>query len=256
MIRNLKALGLALVAVFAMGALSASSASAVTDVITTEGGTPALLTGVATHTPAGSGTAETFNITGANKRFQCTTAKFAATVINGNGATTDITVDAEYSGKLDATPHGTPCNSTLGDVTVDMNGCDYNLSGNTNGTDPKEAGSVHGKVWITCGAKPIEITGLGATISVPAQTPTAGGVAYSNVANHSGGKGAITVKSTITGITYTCAPAFFCGIAGIPTHGDDTDFNGHVIVTGFADNNAAGVITPANEGALKTVSIS
>jgi hypothetical protein len=251
MIRNLKALGLALVAVFAMGALSASSASAVTDVVTTEGGTPALLTGVATHTPAG--TADVFSIPSANKNFKCTTAKFAATVKNGD---TSVTVDVEYTGKLEATPHGTPCNSSLGDLTYDMNGCDYNLSGNTNGTDPKEAGSVHAKVWITCGAKPIEVTGPGATISIPAQTPTEGGVTYTNVANHSGGKGAITVKSTITGITYTCAPAFACGLVGIPTHGNDATYNGHVIMTGFTDNNAAGVITPASEGAVKTVSIS
>ncbi len=95
MIRNLKALGLALVAVLAMSAMAASAASANNDVFTVGNGKPsALLTGVG-HT-------DVFKITPNNKFFECTLSKFAGTVLNN---ATTATVDAEYSKTINMTPH-------------------------------------------------------------------------------------------------------------------------------------------------------
>lgn len=78
MTRNLKALGLSLVAMVALGALGASSASAV-DKVTTGNGEPAILTGVSHN--------GLLTLTGASgeviTRFECTTAKLAATVKTG-----------------------------------------------------------------------------------------------------------------------------------------------------------------------------
>jgi len=243
MIRNLKALGISLVAMFAMGALSASAASAV-DVVTT-GASPALLTGVGHNhvlsaDPRGSGI-----------EFQCTTSKFAATVKSGES---EITADVAYEGTLNATPHTeVHCNSSAGTLTIDMNECDYKLTGETTGTLPAKTGEAKdATVWIECPeGKKIQITSsLGVTLSVPPQTPTKGGVVYRNIANHpkAGEPSAVEVEATVTGITVTCAGTFLCTLGGIPHHSNEYQYTGNVIMTAYKDNNEAGKITPANEG--------
>jgi hypothetical protein len=251
MLRNLKALGLALGAVFAMGAMSASSASAVTDVFTVTGGGTAIATGVSTHQVGATHTSDRLTMTGSNKDFTCTQSKYAATVTNGD---THVTVDATYTGKLTETPHNTvhKCNSAIGDLTITMNECDFDLTGTTTGHDP--VGTPDATIWITCGAKPIEMDApAGVIIKIPAQTPTTGGVTYTNLPNHPGGA-AITFNATATGITYTCAPAFACGLGGIATHGTDADYNGHTIVTCWTDTE--GLPTPVTEGPQRGCSIS
>jgi hypothetical protein len=62
------------------------------------------------------------------------------------------------------------------------------------------------------------------------QTPTSGGVTYTNE------NGTVNVKETITGITYTCESAFLCGLAGIPTEGNNADYNGTMVVASTAGN--------------------
>jgi hypothetical protein len=235
MTRKLKVLSLSLVAVFAMSAVAASSASAVTDHLTTTKPS-ALMTGVSHD--------NVFNITGVST-FECTTSKFTATGVN-NG--TEITVDPEYTGTVNQTPHETHCSASIGKVTVDMNGCHYKLSGVTNA-------SLDGPVWIECPAgKQIQITSsLGPVISIPSQTPTTGGVSYENLPNHPGGK-AVKVKATVEGITYTCATAFLCALGGIPTHGNNADYTGSVTVTGYEDTD--GLPTPITEGAQIPIEVS
>lgn len=240
MIRNLKALGLSLIAVLAMGALSASSASAVDHFTNSLPGVqPALMTGI--------GHEDVF--TAGGTKFECTTARFAATAVMG---TTEATVDAEYTGKPKDTPHGVPCTATGGDITVDMNGCHYVLTGNTTGSD----NGTDATVWITCPTgKVIQITqpGTGATITVPPQTPTIGGVAYTNIKSpdHAGGS-AVTIKSTVTGITYECH-GFACHF-GPQTSGQNATYTGHVIVTGYEDKD--GLPTPVMEGARVGIEVS
>ncbi len=242
MIRNLKALGLALAAVFAFSALSASAASATNDHFTAEKET-ALLTGVSHD--------NVFQRTASGTKFECTTSKFAATIKNGD---TQATVDATYNGTKGITPHTTHCTSSAGNVTIDMNGCHYILTGSTTKLDP----TADAEVWITCPeGKQIQITSsLGVTISVPAQTPTGGGVSYANIANHAGsGKTGVKVTATVTGITASCAPALACAFGGVPSHANDYEYNGTVNITGYEDKNQAGVITPASEGSKINIGV-
>ena len=236
MTRNLKPLGMSLVAMFAVSALVTSSASAV-DVVTT-GKSPAMLTGVGhNHVFSAHST----------PKFECTTAKFAATVTNG---ASEITADALYEGTLNATPHTDHhCNSSSGTATIDMNGCGYILTGETTGTAP--AGHTAGKdatVWLECpGSNKIQITSsLGITLSIPAQTPTTGGVSYTNVASHNGNS-AVAVKATVTGVTTTCAGTFLCTLGGYPHHSNQWQYTGDVTMTAY--ENTEGLPTPVVEGA-------
>jgi hypothetical protein len=236
MTRNLKVLGLALVAAFAMSAVAASTASAVANDHFTTTKASALVTGVSHDNK--------FQITG-GPAFECTTAKFTGTFLNN---ATEITVDPEYSGKTNHTPHNTApidfreCNGVGGDLTVDMNGCHYDLTGNTTGLDN---GAVDATVWITCPAgQVIKITQLGT------------GVTYTNLPNHSGGK-AVKVTVTATGITYNCAPAFACFVSGAGSHGNDTDYTGTVTATGWEDKSANTVpLTPITEGLQIPIEVS
>jgi hypothetical protein len=251
MIRKLKALSLALGAVFAMGAMMASTASA-TDFFTNAAGKGSdLLTG--------TGTDHEFSIASGTQVFECATARFAGTATHGSST---VTVDAEYNGTPEKAPNHTAtehCRGTGGHkIVVDMNGCDYDLTGNTELT---ETHGTDAKVWITCPAgKEIEVTdtSVSVTIDVPEQTPTAkkGGVTYTNLVGHTGGD-SIEINATVTGITWTCTPAFLCGLGGIASEGNDGTYTGHVKATCWADNNGAGKpITPASEGARTGCKIS
>jgi hypothetical protein len=46
-----------------------------------------------------------------------------------------VTIDPEYTGTINKTPHGTSCNATGGEVTIDMNGCHYVVTSDTTGED-------------------------------------------------------------------------------------------------------------------------
>jgi hypothetical protein len=229
MIRNLKALGLAVVAVFAMSAMTASAASA-TDFFTTSKES-AWLTGTSHDNKFSLG----------NTNFECTTSKFTATVENGKSVATAL---PNYTGRINETPHGTACDATLGTVTIDVNDCHYKLTGETTGSD----GGTDATVWIECPTgQSIQITSsAGPVISVPSQTPTEGGVTYTNVPNHSAAGSAVKVTATATGITATCAPTFTCGLAGIPSHSNTSKYTGTVTVTGYEDG--GGTTTAPTEG--------
>ena len=108
MTRNLKALGLALVAVFAMSAMAASASSA--SVLTSDG--PFTLTG--TETGSETNFLKAFNV-----KTKCTSTYKGTAVGGGNlasGATT-ATLTPTYTG---CTTAGLP-------TTVDLNGCDFVL---------------------------------------------------------------------------------------------------------------------------------
>jgi hypothetical protein len=216
MIRNLKALGLAL-AVLAMSAMTPPIASA-TDFFTSTKST-AWLTGTSHD--------NVFSLGGT--KFECTTTKFAATISNGSSEATTL---PSYTGRINETPHGTACDATLGTLTWDVNGCHYKLTGNTTGSD----GGTDATTWIECPTgKSIQTTSsAGPVISIPSQTPTEGGVTYTNLPNHPGGS-AVKVTMTVTGITSTCAPSFTCGLAGIPTHANSLKWTGTMTLTGYED---------------------
>ncbi len=116
MIRNLKVLGLALVAVFAFGAMLASAASAQNGIVTSDG--PFTLKGV---NRAGSEEAanslKAFGIT-----LTCPNAAYTGHKVN----VTPHEKIANNSSSATITPAYGTCNITGGlKGTVDMNGCDY-----------------------------------------------------------------------------------------------------------------------------------
>jgi len=117
MIRNLKALGLALVAVFAMSAMAASAASAQNGTLTADG--PVTLKGV---NRVGAGEFEN-SLTAFNQKVICPNAVYTGHETNStnppkkipNGSTT-ATITVNY---------GTCQIGATIKATVDMNGCDY-----------------------------------------------------------------------------------------------------------------------------------
>jgi len=114
MTRNLKALGLALVAVFAMSAMAASAAQAESTAYLTAGSAekPVTIEGVQT-------TANVFGRSG--RTVTCETANFAGGTVEGS--VTELTVVPEYAN----------CHSvvlgTKFPATVTMNSCDYQFTG-------------------------------------------------------------------------------------------------------------------------------
>jgi hypothetical protein len=236
MSRNLKALGLALVAVFALSALAASSASAI-DKFTT--GSTAVVTGTS-HDNVFRTTSPVFEAT-------CTTSSFSGTV--GFGAT-EITIDATYTGTINQTS-GTHehCTATTpaSKTTVSMEGCDYDLTGSTTGSD---GGKTDATVWVTCPAgKEIKMTtNSGCNFKVPGQTSTSGGVTY---VNEPGGK--VKAVMTSTGVTYTTEGAL-CALAGFPSEGNNADYIGTVVLSGFQDN--GGNTEPFTEGNAVVIEVS
>ncbi len=126
------------------------------------------------------------------------------------------------------------CASSTGTVDVDTTGCSFVLTGETTGEDE----GVDATAWVACeeeGEIRATVTELGITISFPSQTPTSGGVTYSNV--EMGGQQQVEGRVTATGITYTCSPAFLCGLGGVSTEGNNADLNGSVTIASASGNN-------------------
>jgi hypothetical protein len=207
MIRNLKALGLALVAVFAMSAMAASAAQAVTDdaQVTVET-FPAIFDGTQNGV-------QVFNREG--RTMTCTTAEFHSEVQSTDSKTT-ITVKPTYSG----CHSNIPLIGTL-PMTVTMNGCDYLL----HLTKDTPSGTFTADTTIVCPLnKEIEVhiyqnhanhtsnTSL-CTMKFPAQTP-GGTIDLTNKA--AGGttpKNWIEADINLAGITSTVTPAnVVCGL--------------------------------------------
>lgn len=130
MIRNLKVLGLAFAAVFAMTAVVASSATAHYEFTSPSAGTTLTGEQVGTHT-----------FTTGGQTIQCVTATFEGETTAA--VTEEVTITPTYAG----------CTYAAGAKTADvtMNGCTYILKGKTTGTG-------HGEIYVECPAgKVIEV---------------------------------------------------------------------------------------------------
>jgi hypothetical protein len=187
MIRNLKALGLALVAVLAMSAMAASAAQAETaDFSAAE--YPAHIDGVTDGF-------NTFEMGGL--KLTCE-AKGTAEL---KEESSELTATVEYH-----TCHVVVLGVTF-PITVDMNECHYLFTAGTYApTETNGAGAAHGTVHITCPEKKqIEITvfkaggahtpeNIRCTIDVAAQTPTEGSIDYFNETTES--VMAVTLQAT------------------------------------------------------------
>jgi hypothetical protein len=187
--RRLKALGLALLAVSAVCALTASAASAKQIHSNATSGTT-YITGVQ------SGTNE-FDL--ANKTpIKCTSAIF----------------DASYAGttasELTVTPTYTGCTAAGQKAEVKTTGCTYTI------TTPTEVSVdfFDAKAHLTCGAKSIEIIVPTAGCSVFIAAQTAGGeIDFTNVTSGSANQDDITLQWTVTAL-YTTVGGGICGLAG------------------------------------------
>jgi len=151
--RKLQSIGIALVAVAAMGALAAPSAHAVKF---KGGSTPAFLTGV--QIAHEGDTAHVF--LAANRKIVCKKASFIGSL--GAAEVAELTLTPAYA---ECTASGLP-------ATITMNGCDYVFHGGVGGGDQFLSGEVN----IDCPAgKVIEIH------------------IYSSAANHTSGTSLCTV---------------------------------------------------------------
>ncbi|HET9162454.1 MAG TPA: hypothetical protein VFN89_03280, partial [Solirubrobacterales bacterium] len=165
MIRNLKVLGLALAAVFALSAAIAASASAETPGVITTDGAEVTLDG----TELGGVAENFFEYPTTGVRVHCPGSTFPGHKIN---ATPHQPVPNKAS-EVTITPEYRNCTSQNNQaVPIDMNGCDYRLYDAT--TTGGVAGTYGVLVDIVCPAgKQIEITTM-CRINVPAQNGLTG----------------------------------------------------------------------------------
>jgi hypothetical protein len=195
MIRNLKALMLASMAVLAVGAVAASAANAATFT------SPS---GAATITTKPDGTGKTahqvLDIGGGT--ITCNTLH-AHTSIGGTSATSILTSSIAYSGN---------CNYVGQASTININGCNYRFN-------------ASGTVDIVCpGGNEItySVPSPVCDVTIPAQT------GLSSVTYHSISSTEVTIESHLTGIAYTATGAG-CPETGHFTNGNFT--TGNFIIT-------------------------
>jgi hypothetical protein len=214
MMRNLKILGLALVAVFAMSAVAASAASA--DQLTSEV-SPVTLTG------AQEGT-DTFTITAGNTN--CKEVSYVGTTAT---PTTTVSATPSYPEKTKLAEQN--CTSLGFPATIHTNGCTYlfHIEGGA---------STSGTLDVVCPAgKEITVTAVSGgttkcTIHVPAQTGL-GPVTFSNVG--AGATRELKVEAKITNLKYSHTEGTGLGkcTGGTGTTGS---YTGKALVTGEKDN--------------------
>jgi hypothetical protein len=182
---KIKSLGLSLVAVFAIGAVSASVASAQNGIFTSDG--PATLIGTQT------GVANENSITAFSKTVTCPNATYTGHKVN-------VTPHEPIpSGATQATltPHYGVCASNTGafPTTIDMNGCDYVISiGETTGI----ADQYFLSTQITCPTgQHIVITLFTTASGHTANTPFCNLTLTENPAGYTGLKQTDTTNSTL-----------------------------------------------------------
>jgi hypothetical protein len=243
MTRNLKALGLALVAAFAMSAIAASAAQAEGAPTLTPASYPAWLT-----TSALGEQVYTFSN---GNQWRCTNVGGHATIEKAGVGDTEVTLtDVSYTG----------CWAIVGKstlpATVDMTGCDYKFSGGeTEGTDH----FVNGAVAIEC---PTGVTGPDVTIFETAakhtegkalchitvwNTVTAGSVTYTNTA---GTPNDVDIKSVGVTNPVTRSGSLLCGS---PT---SATYDGEVTVKAYEDEGLEPDGTTPKEGAQVGLTVS
>jgi hypothetical protein len=211
MSRNLKILGLAVVAMLAMSAVAASAASAKHHFNAPNAPTD------------GTGTQTTQNIfqTPAGE-VKCNTATFSGTqgAVNAN----EVTV----------APHYTNCTAFFFTAHVNMNGCTYKFTTPTGTVNSTQFTGEPPHIICPAGAQ-IQITVTvpfaHCTINVPAQTPTSGNVTYQN--QGAGTTRDVLVTSGVTGI-HSTGSGGVCG--GASTNGS---YTGSVTLKGYQDGNHA-----------------
>ncbi len=181
MTRNLKMLGLALIAVFALSAMAAAAAQA-TPLFTATSYNASIH---ATTEQKIGGESEYFESIG--RKVECEIAHFTGTA-TANSSTLSITPDY--------TDHTQGGNCKAGQTltaTVTENGCSYLFH-----TKEKTATDYDVTVDIVCPTKPIEVHVSGETCTITVGSQTAGGTLTAvNNGKHVDLSGTVTVNSTV-----------------------------------------------------------
>jgi hypothetical protein len=166
MIGNIKALGLALVALLAMGVMAASSASAQIGKVTSDTNKTAV---TLKGTDTGAVGANSFTVPGISS-FHCPNSHYTGHKVNTvstplSVGETEITVRPEYTACTDSSNRA---------ITVDMNSCHYRFYDAT--TTGGVAGTYGVAVDIVCpGTNKIEVTGSSCSpIKIGPQTDLTG----------------------------------------------------------------------------------
>jgi len=246
--RNLKALGTALVAVFAMTAVLASAAQAQTLKVTVNP-SPAWLTGEVIEHP-NIGKTHTFTLTGGQK-LSCEEINFTATVKNGD---TSITAVPEYK----------QCKSVIGTethlVTVTMNDCDYLFHGGKTAS-PGSTTFIEVEVDLVCPeGKQVEIHVYKGAASEAEELCTLKVAPFANNKGnetHNVGTGStndITITTTATEIETTRTGSLLCGAAS-----QKATYTGSTTVKAFEDKAGSisnGTVSGLIEGPQGSVTIS
>ena len=177
MSRNLKVLGLALVAAMALSAVVASAASAQAFNFKSEA-SPTTLTGKRHGTNK-----EIFETDGGT--VTCNEAIYHGQT--NVTATSDINITPTYS---NCTAFG------FVSVPIDTEGCSYTFT-----TLTKEGSNFEGAMHILCpGGKSMRVTAPGCEVTIGEQTPTGGKITFTNLG--SGATREITVDVALTGTHY------------------------------------------------------
>jgi hypothetical protein len=216
MIRNLKAVGLALAALLAMSAVVVSSALAQTGKITSDG--PVTLKGTQTGGELENSTRVT--IFGSPDTITCV----GATYIGHKVATTPHGLIPNGATETTITPIYGNCHDNTGNViTVTMNGCDYVFR------DATTTGGVAGTYGITTDivcpvGKEIEMSGGPCLVKIGAQT----GLIGFHLTNTAAGPndvdlaGTVNRKATVCGISSTATWHIDVTIRGYNSEGSQT----------------------------------
>jgi hypothetical protein len=213
--RNLKALGLAIVAVFAMSAIVAQAAQAKFDTLKTfPTQEHVFLQGEADPTEP-------------NQVFTTVTGGFSVTC---TGLSLTATV-ADKSTESEGEPSYTGCSSPIGSASVRSNGCTYKFTSETNASE-------HAVVHVICPTgKEIEIETGGCVVFVEGgQTLT--GIHYTNVQTGAAEKEMHLTLTTTSemNIHGHSNGAFACSLGGVPSTFTEATYKGKATVKAFEDN--------------------
>ncbi len=219
MTRKLKALGIALVAVFAMSVVVAQAAQAHEF---TASQYPAVVTGGF----ANAENPDKFTLEGLGITVICSSAVFEGTA---SGASEELTITPTYGST--SSPSGCKETTFNTEAIVHTNHCAYVFHG---ATDANE----HAAVDVECAAgNAIEVTlpGLGIDLSIGAQAGLKG-VHYTN--ETIGGHKVVKVDTTVSGITVSCTDTAETGLCELIGNGK-IQYTGTELVKGYVDTGSA-----------------
>jgi hypothetical protein len=245
--RKLKALGLALVAVFAMSAVAASGAQATNffhNHIASVNPDNVIITGENKIGASGVVSTEEFTPAPGSEALKCSSAVVEGTETAGASHQVEdksapythqvsVSLPKTITGtNLTVTQTLSNCTFAGGVASVSTTGCHYRFTSET-------SGSGHGGTHIECEAgKSVTISAVGCEIKIGTQTPASGGVSYTNETSVTSSRD-IKLKTTIGGVSYTTNGAFSCFLAGIGSGGSAGTTSGELTMKAFEDTTAS-----------------